>query len=375
MAPPKRIGILTGGGDCPGLNAVIRAVTKDALYHGIDVVGIEDGFLGLIENRMRPLAYADVSGILAQGGTILGTSNKANPAHFATGRGPDGAPVFEDVTPMALEHAERAGLDALVAIGGDGTLACAHPFVAHGLPVIGVPKTIDNDVYGTDLTFGFQTAVHVATEALDRVHTTAASHHRALCVEVMGRNAGWIALHAGLAAGADVILLPEIPFEPEAVADQVRRRNARGKRYTILCVAEGAHAAGGAPVVRDLDDTSPDPIKLGGIAAQVAEMLEREAEVEARHVVLGHVQRGGSPVAGDRVLGTRFGHHAVELLRAGAGSAMVAWVDGRVGEVSLDVPARGQRRIEPDEPLLDAARAVYTSLGDGAGRRPPRQGA
>jgi phosphofructokinase-like protein len=369
VGAPRRIGLLTGGGDCPGLNAVIRAVTKDALHHGIEVLGIEDGFLGLIEDRMRPLGYADVSGILAVGGTILGSSNRADPRRFAVGRDADGAPLFADVSATALEHAERAGLEALVAIGGDGTLACAAPFAEAGLPVVGIPKTIDNDVRGTDLTFGFQTAVSIATEALDRVHTTAASHHRALCVEVMGRDSGWLALHAGLASGADVILIPELPFDPVAVADQVRRRHAHGKRYTVLCVAEGAHERGGAPSVAARDDTMPEPVRLGGIGARVAAMLERDAEVEARHVVLGHVQRGGSPVAGDRVLATRFGHHALELVRAGQGSRMVS-LDGRaISSVPLSLPASGRRRIEADEPLLEVARAVYTSFGDGASDR------
>jgi len=224
---PRRIGILTGGGDCPGLNAVLRAVTKDAIFHGIEVVGIEDGFLGLIENRARPLGYQDVSDILTVGGTILGTSNRADPRRFEVGRDADRQPIFADVTDRALAHASERGLEALVVIGGDGTLDCARPFFEHGLNCIGVPKTIDNDIYGTELSFGFLTAVQVATEALDRVHTTADSHGRVMVVEVMGRNAGWIALHAGLAGGADVILIPEIPFEIDCVCDKIERRRRR----------------------------------------------------------------------------------------------------------------------------------------------------
>lgn len=362
--PPRRIGVLTGGGDCPGLNAVIRAVTKHALQAGLDVHGIEDGFLGLIEDRVRELRYDDVSGILKLGGTILGTSNKANPAKFATGFDGNGDVVWEDVTERCFRTIEAHGLEALVVIGGDGTMACAQPFAAAGIPIIGVPKTIDNDVIGTDLTFGFQSAVEVATEALDRVHSTAESHGRALVVEVMGRNAGWIALRAGVAGGADVILLPEIPFEIDRVVEQVEWRRSLGRRCTILCVAEGAAPVGGEQIVHALDPTSPDPVKLGGVGAWVAAQIDARSEVEARAVTLGHTQRGGSPVPGDRVLGTRFGAEATRLLLEGKTGRMVAWVDGRVTDVPITDPAAGQRTIQPDEPLLAAARACFTSFGD-----------
>ncbi len=363
MTEIRRIGVLTGGGDCPGLNAVIRAVTKDAIFHGIDVVGIEDGFLGLIENRTRPLGYEDVSGILTTGGTILGSSNKANPSRYATGVDASGAPIFEDVTDRCMQAAREHRLDALVVIGGDGTMTCARPFSALGLPCIGVPKTIDNDIVGTELTFGFLTAVATATDALDRVHTTAASHHRAMVVEVMGRNAGWIALFAGIASGADVILVPEIPFSVDAVADVVTRRSKHGKRYTVVCVSEGARPEGGEQVVERTDPTSPDPIRLGGIAKWLSTQIEDATGVESRYTVLGHVQRGGSPVASDRVLATRFGHHAMELLKAGTLDRMVAWNDARMTDVDMALPAGKQRTIPEDHPLLDAARSVYTSFG------------
>jgi len=361
---PKRIGILTGGGDCPGLNAVLRAVTKDAIFNGIEVVGIEDGFLGLIENRTRPLGYQDVSDILTVGGTILGTSNRADPRRFEVGRDADDRPVFEDVTARALAHATEAGLEALVVVGGDGSLACARAFFESGLNCIGVPKTIDNDIYGTDISFGFLTAVQVATEALDRVHTTADSHGRVLVVEVMGRNAGWIALHAGIAGGADVILIPEIPFDIDRVCDKIEQRRRRGKRFTVICVAEGARPRGGVQVVRERDEGSPDPIKLGGIAALVAGLVEERAGVQARHVVLGHVQRGGTPVASDRVIATQFGDVAIELIKAGEHNRMVALQRGRVTHIDIAESAGRQRTVPPDHSLIAAARSVYTSFAD-----------
>ena len=367
--PPRRIGVLTGGGDCPGLNAVIRAVTKHALQAGLDVHGIEDGFLGLIEDRVRELRYDDVSGILKLGGTILGTSNKANPSRFATGQTEDGKVIWEDVTANCFATIEEHGLEALVVLGGDGTMACAQPFAAAGIPVIGVPKTIDNDVHGTELTFGFQSAVEVATEALDRVHTTAESHGRALIVEVMGRNAGWIALHAGIAGGADVVLIPEIPFKLEHVLEQIEWRTSIGRRSTIICVAEGACMEGGEQVVHALDPTSPDPVKLGGIGEQIAHEIDARSVVEARAVTLGHVQRGGSPVADDRVLGTLFGAHATHLLLEGASNRMVAWRGGAVGDVDITVPGQGQRTVPLDDPHVLAARSCYTTFGDEVPRK------
>ncbi|MBX3364304.1 MAG: 6-phosphofructokinase [Phycisphaeraceae bacterium] len=360
----RRLGVLTGGGDCPGLNAVIRAVTKDAIYHGMEVLGIEDGFLGLIENRIRPLCYDDVSNILTQGGTILGSSNKANPIRFAVGRNPDGTPIFKDVTSDCLRHIEQHGIDALVVIGGDGTMACAAPFIDHGICTVGVPKTIDNDLWGTDLTFGFMTAVQTATDAIDKVHTTAASHHRAMVVEVMGRNAGWIALHAGVASGADVILLPENPFDLDKVCHTVERRGKRGRRFTIICCAEGAYPRDGEKVVERVDPTSPDPIRLGGVSKWLAGAIEARTGVESRYVVLGHVQRGGSPVAEDRVLATLFGDHAMDLLKEGRVNRLVAWQNGRLTDVDLRESAGRQRLVPDGHPIVEAARSVGTDFGD-----------
>jgi len=364
MSSIRRVGVLTGGGDCPGLNAVLRAVTKGLLRRGVEVVGIEDGFLGLITDRMHALDHDAVSDILNLGGTILGTNNKADPAHFFVGRDERGEPRFEDRVEECLAHAERRGLDALVTIGGDGTMTCAQPLSERGLPVIGLPKTIDNDIHGTELSFGFQSAVAVATDALDRLHTTAASHHRVMVCEVMGRNAGWIALHAGVASGSDVVLLPEIPFEIEHVAEVVRRRATRGRRFTIICVSEGAAPKDGEQVVRRRIADSHHSIRLGGIAARLAEELERATDVPARYVVLGHVQRGGSPVPGDRVLGTELGSAAVDLLVGGARDRMVAVQGGRVVDVPITEPAGKQRLVPRDHPLVAAARSVYTSFGD-----------
>ena len=367
---PERIGILTGGGDCPGLNAVIRAVAKDALYHGIEVLGIEDGFLGLIEDRVRPLRREHVSGILTQGGTILGSSNKSDPKAHTIGYGEDGSPIVRDVTDVCCTHLAAHGIETLVLVGGDGTMTGAAPFVERGINCIGVPKTIDNDLHGTDLTFGFTTAVTTATEALDRVHSTAASHHRVMVVEVMGRNAGWLALQSGVASGSDVILIPEIPFDFEEVFEVVESRSNRGKRYTIICASEGAFPKGGQAVVERVVDDSPDPIRYGGVGKFVADRIEAHTRLESRYVVLGHVQRGGTPVAADRVLATRFGHAAAQLVTSGRRNRLVVLRDGRLGDIPIQDVAGKQRLVDPDaEDLVDAARSVYTSFGDGKTER------
>ncbi len=359
------IGILSGGGDCPGINAVIRAVAKAALWeHGWNVIGIKDGYEGLIQGRWSRLRAADVSGILTLGGTILGTSNTANPYDYAEMR--QGRIVRHDVSRRLLRNAREAGLDVLFLIGGDGTLASAARLQSDGLPVVGVPKTIDNDLRGTDVTFGFDTAVSIATEAIDRLHTTAESHHRVMVVEVMGRRAGWIALHAGLAGGGDVILIPEIPYRIESVAAKIRDRRKRGKAFSLVVVAEGAKPVGGEAVVRSVVACSADPIRLGGIGFVLADQLEKAAGAETRAVVLGHVQRGGTPTAADRILATRLGDAAVRLAAEGRFGRMVAVQGGELTSVPLDVPAGGPKLIPPDHPLIAAARAVGTSFGDGA---------
>jgi len=365
MPAIRRIGLFTGGGDCPGLNAVIRAVTKTAIiHHSIEVVGIEDGLLGLIENRVRPLHFNDVSGILQIGGTILGSSNKANPQRFPTGKNPDGSLIFSDLTGRCVEHARAHGLDALVAIGGDGTMSACRALVEKGLGVIGVPKSIDNDLYGTDLTFGFLTAVQIASDALDRVHTTAASHGRIMVVEVMGRNAGWIALYSGIAGGADVILVPEIPYDTASIIDTINRRTARGRKATIVCIAEGAKPKGGKQVVDRIDPSSPDPVRLGGIGTALAKELEDRTGQETRVTVLGHTQRGGSPSAADRALATEFGFHAAELLARGARNRLIVRQNGAITDIDITEAADKQRLIPPDHSMLRAARAVGTCFGD-----------
>jgi len=356
---------LTGGGDCPGLNAVIRAVAKDALNCGVEVVGIEDGYLGLIENRVRPLTDTDLSGILTMGGTILGSNNKSNPEKHAVGKNADGSLIYKNVMDDCFVTLQQHRIQALVVIGGDGTMTGAAKFAKRGLPVVGVPKTIDNDIMGTEITFGFQTAVTTATLALDQVRTTADSHHRAMVVEVMGRNAGWIALHAGVASGSDVILIPEVPFSLESVYEKVRQRRSMGKRSSLLCVSEGAKMVGGKQIVARVVETSPDPIRLGGIGKYLSDHIEDATGVESRYVVLGHTQRGGTPVAADRVLSTLLGHHAMTLLREGKAGRMVAVQKGVLTDVDLEEPA-GKQRVVPAETdeLVGAARTVGASFGD-----------
>jgi len=359
----RRVGVLTGGGDCPGLNAVIRAVVKTGIYqYGLEVVGIADGYLGLIENRMQVISPDDASNILTAGGTILGACNKANPREYSVLE--DGAWVKRDVTDDVITNARQWKLDALVVIGGDGTMAGADHLIRHGLKVVGVPKTIDNDLPETEMTFGHDTAMAVAAEALDRIHTTASSHHRVMVVETMGRYAGWLALRSGLASGADVILLPEIPFDIEIVADVCLRRSKVGKRFTIVVVGEGAHPAGGEMIVDRVDTTSPDPIRLGGVAKYVAGEVEKRTGLESRSIVLGHIQRGGTPTPFDRVLATMLGRHAIELLMTGRFGELVVYRGGGVTSVPIGAIAGKIRTVKPDDSALGAARAVGTCFGD-----------
>jgi phosphofructokinase-like protein len=358
----ERIGVLTGGGDCPGLNAVIRAVTKAAIAGGLEVVGIEDGYLGLIENRLRVLEYLDVSGILTLGGTILGACNKANPAAYHVRE--DGRWVVRDIRDRIVGTCRRHALDAVVVIGGDGTMSGAADLIERGLHVVGVPKTIDNDLWATEVTFGHDTAVTTAAEALDKVHTTASSHHRVMVVELMGRYAGWLALHAGVAAGADVILIPEIPFRIEKVAEKCLQRSRGGRGFTIIAAGEGAVPVGGEQFVDHVDETSPDPIRLGGVARHVAGEIEKTTGLESRAIVLGHVQRGGTPTPRDRLLATQFGYHAYELLAGGRFGRVVVQQGGQIDSVPIRDVAGKVRTVPPDHPLIQAARAVGTCFGD-----------
>jgi len=363
MACEKRIGVLTGGGDCPGLNAVIRAVTKTLIHEGrAEVLGFLDGYEGLVLDRTMPLDWDAVSNILTLGGTILGTSNKADPFRWAEQCGD--RVTTSDRSRDALSVFEKHRLDGLVVIGGDGSMAIAGRLAALGMPIVGVPKTIDNDVRGTDLTFGFQSAMNVATDALDRLHTTASAHHRVMVAEVMGRYAGWLALHSGLAGGADVLLIPEIPFRWDAVAKVCRRRYERGRRFSIVCVAEGAKPEGGEAVVRCRVEGSTDPVRLGGVGHLVARTVEERTGIEARATVLGYVQRGGPPSPFDRVFASSLGYRAAELVEARQWGRMASWQKGGLTDVALEEAAGGCRLIQPDEPLLAVARAVGTSFGE-----------
>ena len=359
----SRIGIMTGGGDCPGLNAVIRGVAKAAMSGGLEVYGIEDGYLGLIENRLRKLDYLDVSGILTRGGTILGSCNKADPAKYSVPDG-QGGWVMRDVRDQVVEHYHQAKLDAIVVIGGDGTMSGAADLIERGLHVVGVPKTIDNDLFATEITFGHDTAVATAADALDKLHTTASSHHRVMVVELMGRYAGWLALHAGLASGADVILIPEIPFDLTTVAAKCLLRSRGGRGFTIIAAGEGAIPKGGERFVDHVVEDSPDPIRLGGVAKYVAENIEDLTGLDCRAIVLGHVQRGGAPTPHDRILATRFAYHAFKLLQQGTFGHMVAQKDGKIDSVPIDQVANKVRTVPPDHPLLAAARAIGTCFGD-----------
>lgn len=358
----KRIGLLTGGGDCPGLNAVISAVIKVAHNEcDMQVIGFLDGYEGLVENRFRELSLNDASGILAQGGTILGTSNRANPFRFPVLQ--DEEYIYLDRSSQAVRNFESLGLDVLIAIGGDGTMAASAGMLEKGIPVIGVPKTIDNDLFGTDVTFGFDSAVSTATDAIDRIHTTAQSHHRVMIIEVMGRNAGWLALYSGLAGGGDIILMPEFPYDIEAVCDKVKSRNARGKLFSIVVVGEGARAAGGERVIRQIVKNSPDAIRLGGISHQVAAQIEGLIEIECRVTILGHLLRGGSPTPFDRVLATRFGVEAVQMAARQEYGRMVVLRGTELDSVSIKEVGGRQRILTPDHPLLATAMSMGVSLG------------
>jgi phosphofructokinase-like protein len=363
MKKKERIAVLTGGGDCPGLNAVIRAVAKKAMLdYGMEVIGIEDGYEGMIENRFRPLHYNDVSGILTLGGTILGTSNKANPYKYAVKRGDQ--LEFEDVSRKAIRNLRKQGVKCLVCIGGDGTLAIAHGLQTDGVNIVGVPKTIDNDLRGTDITFGFDSAVAVATEGIDRVHTTAQSHHRVMIVEVMGRTAGWIALHAGVAGGGDIILIPEIPYSIDVIVSKVRKRASKGKRFSIVVVSEGAKPEGGDVVIQRIVKESTDPVRLGGIGFVLGEQIEKLTGIETRVVVMGHLQRGGSPTPFDRVLATSLGAKAMDLISRGECGYMVAVRGSKTVKVPLRDVAKGPRTVPADNPLVAVARSVGTCFGD-----------
>jgi ATP-dependent phosphofructokinase / diphosphate-dependent phosphofructokinase len=359
----RRIAVNTGGGDAPGLNAVIRAVTLAALDRGWEVLGIRRGYTGILEGEVDgqpgvfPLTAQAVRGITHLGGTILGTTTRGNPFGLEV-RQPDGTWGTEDRSGEIIDRFRALGIDALVAIGGDGSLAIANELFKRGLPVIGVPKTIDNDLAATDVTFGFQTAVEVATDAIGRLHSTAESHQRVMVVEVMGRHTGWIALHAGIAATADVVLIPEIPFSVERIAEKVRERDAIGRRFSIVVAAEGAHPADGEPSYAD------ETGRYGGLADGLARQIEKATGKEARSLVLGHIQRGGSPIAYDRLLSLRFGAAAVRCIADGSLGTMVALQGDEIRAVPLEDAVAQLKRVSTECDTVITARQLGISFGD-----------
>lgn len=361
----KKIAILTGGGDAPGLNAVIYALTRAAiLEYGHKVIGYKFGYRGLYTNDYMPLTLEKISGILHQGGTILCSSNKDNLFDYTIEE--NGKKVKKDVSDVAIENLKKEGVDVLVVLGGDGTLTSARDFSRKGVNVIGVPKTIDNDLGSTEVTFGFQSAVDVVTEALGRLHTTAASHHRILIAEVMGRNAGWIALHSGIAGSADVILIPEIPYSIDNIVAKIKSRDSRGKRFSVMAVAEGAKEIGGQAVVSKVVEDSPDPIRLGGVANKLANDLEKKVgfDHEVRTVILGHVQRGGDTCPYDRVLSIRYGIEALNLIQREEYGNMVCIKGGQISKVSLEKVIGANKQVDPKGELVTAAKSIGICFGD-----------
>jgi phosphofructokinase-like protein len=359
----KRLGILTGGGDAPGLNAVIRAAVKTAInVYDCEMFGIRDGFDGFLSpDGVTPLGMGEVRGILPRGGTILGTANRGNP--FARKVQQDGKEVVVDVSDQLVEAFHGQELDGLIVVGGDGTLHIANELCAKGVPSVGVPKTIDNDIDGTEVTFGFDTALNTAMEAIDRLHTTAEAHHRVMVLELMGRDAGFIALHAGVSGGADVILIPEIPFRFEAVAHKINQRVERGSHFSIVAVSEGAKPIGGQQVFSRAGDAIYTP-RLGGVGQIVGEYIEKNTGLETRVTVLGHLQRGGTPTAFDRWLASRYGAAAVRLAAKDGFGRMVALDDTRIVDISLEEALAVPKRVDLNSDGVITARGLGISFGD-----------
>ncbi len=369
----KKVAILTAGGDCPGLNPVIRAVVKTAITkYGLEVMGVRHGYFGLYHGDFIKLGLDDVDEIITKGGTILYSSNKDNlfqyPIKDKDGnlvRDENGKLIYEDASDVAVENLKKAGIDAMFILGGDGSLTSARDFARKGVKIIGIPKTIDNDLAHTDYTFGFDTAISVATDGLDRVRTTGMSHHRVMVVEIMGRGAGWMTLHAGIAGAADVILIPEIPYDINKVAEKIKADKAKGKEFSIVAISEGAKALDGKQIVAKVIEDSADSIRLGGVGAVVADQLERLTGSEARATTLGHIQRGGTPTAHDRVLSSRYGYAAVELCMNGGFGRMVALQGDKIVDVSLeDVIGQKTKNVDPNGELVTLAKAMGISFGD-----------
>jgi 6-phosphofructokinase 1 len=358
----KRIAILTGGGDCPGLNAVIRGVVKSAIGRGWEVIGIEDGFDGFLHpEKCRVLGLEDVRGILPRGGTILGTTNRGNPFCFPIVR--EGKVELVDVSQEVLSRIEMLGISGVVVVGGDGSLKIALELISRGVPIVGVPKTIDNDLLETDVTFGYNTALETATDALDKLHSTAESHHRVMVLEVMGRYAGWIALESGIAGGADVILIPEIPYDIEKICGAITERERRGRRFSVIVAAEGAFPKGGTRVVKEAAGGKSSVERLGGVGDLISRELGCCLEMDIRVTVLGHLQRGGSPSTFDRCVGSRFGVKAVELIEAGAFGQMVCLKGRQITSVPIEDAVRSLNLIDPAGEMVRHAEALGIMLG------------
>ena len=366
----KKIALLTGGGDAPGLNAVIYATVRACLNQmDCELIGYKFGYRGLYNNDYIPLNMETTSGILHKGGTILYNSNKDNLFDYTVEE--NGVSVKKDVSDVAVENMKKDGVDVLVVLGGDGTLTSARDFARKGVNVIGVPKTIDNDLPATEVTFGFDTAVNIVVENLGRLHTTAESHHRVIVVEVMGRSAGWIALHAGIAGSADAILIPEIPYNIDNVAAKINQRNAQGKPFSIVVVTEGASEKGGSAVVAKIVEDSPDSTRFGGVAGYIANQLESRVKNEVRHCVLGHTQRGGETSAADRLLSVRYGTHVAKMIKEGHFGNMACLKNGAMDHVSLEdvigsakVSTSGSKLVDPNGELVQAAKALGITFGD-----------
>ncbi len=358
----KTIGVVTGGGDCPGLNAVIRAVVKAASTHCWETLGIIGGYEGLLKPwKIRPLSSEMLEGLLVRGGTILGTANRGR-FSAKVGHG-DSRQLPAELLEEVKQSMQELGLFALISIGGDGSLSIAQQMHEYGIPIVGVPKTIDNDLQGTLMTFGFDSAVACATDALDRLHSTAESHNRVIVLEVMGRYAGWIALFAGVAGGADVILMPEIPFSYDSICKKIREREEQGKHFTLVIVAEGAREKDGEMITSAAQQKDREA-RLGGIGALVTAELEKRTGKECRNCVLGHLQRGGTPTAFDRALCSIFGAEAVELIAQGELGKMVSYQGSRVGAVDLHEAVGSLKTVKRDGSLATTARAIGICLGD-----------
>jgi len=359
----KRIGVLTGGGDCPGLNAVIRAVVRTAmLKYGYEVFGYKNGYRGLVLNDFVKFTSDDVSGILDKGGTLLGTSNRDNPFKFKVEK--NGDIKYMDMSDRIIENMGIFGVDALVVIGGDGTLKGAERLYQKGVKVIGIPKTIDNDISSTDFAVGFMTAVDIATDAVDKLHSTAESYHRVMILEVTGRHAGWTALEAGIAGGADVILIPEIPYDINKVAQKILERRNAGKHFSIVIASEGAKCIDGKITVETPEDEHSDRIKHDGIGTRLADYLENLTGIESRVTVLGHLQRGGRPIPYDRILSTRYGVAAVESAECGKFGTVVSIQQNRITHVTFEEAVSKRKQVPPDGELVRIAKSVGVGFGD-----------